>query len=148
MPQATGLSHLCPHSTLHSWAQRKHPASESPSVCRVTGSRLLHPLLWNIVFTLYPFTNTYLYKSLKNILGTQARRSLFPIYKETGPGRIGTSLESYNSQRQSSGPSPTSRRLSSTHFGIFQNYMEATPRSSQLLLPPPPGTSPLPTWTV
>lgn len=95
--------------------------------CRVRTPVLLS---WKSVFILHPFTNTYLYKSPKNRLGTQARRFLFTISKETGLGGIVTSLESHSSQRQSPGPSSTSRRLS----GIAQNYMEATPRSSQLLL--------------
>lgn len=102
--------------------------------CRVWTPVLLS---WKSVFILHPFTNMYLYKSPKNRLGTQARRFLFPIYKETGGvGGKMTSLESHSSQRQSPGPSSTSRRLS----GISQNYMDATPRSSQLLLFPPSGS--------
>ena len=35
VPEAAGLSHLCPHSTQHSQAQRKHPANESPNAFRI-----------------------------------------------------------------------------------------------------------------
>lgn len=61
--------------------QMNHQMLSGSLNCRVWTPVLLS---WKSVFILHPFTNMYLYKSPKNRLGTQARRFLFPIYKETG----------------------------------------------------------------